>query len=194
MRVLGLDLGERRVGVAISDPEGIIASPLKTLELSKNSAARVAPLDFLSSSPTSSEADPKVVPIPSKALPFPPEASLPLTSPLATKVAELVRQYKVEGVVVGLPLSLDGTAGVAAQQATQQAKDLQSALGIQVFTHDERMTTVIAEDILRRGGVKGQKRKGVVDKIAAAVMLQSWLDCRRHNPSIQKSANTHDTI
>lgn len=89
-----------------------------------------------------------------------------------------MRDEEAELVVVGLPRSLDGGEGPAARGAIAEAKALANVVGVPVETHDERFTTVSAERSLREGGVRGPDRRRVVDKVAAAVMLQSWLDAR----------------
>jgi putative Holliday junction resolvase len=81
--------------------------------------------------------------------------------------------------VVGLPLSLDGTRGPAARSAETEARQLASVVGVPVEMYDERFTTVTAERGLREVGLDARQRRKVVDKVAAAVMLQAWLDHRR---------------
>ena len=137
MRVVGLDLGARRIGVAVSDPSGTIASPLEVLERSGDAVAD------------------------------------------RRRLAALVREVEAERVVVGLPLSLSGDTGPAAQAALAEAQDLADALGVPVETCDERLSTVSATGTLRALGVRGEARRRTVDKVAAAVILQSWLDRRR---------------
>ena len=81
-------------------------------------------------------------------------------------------------VVVGLPLSLDGTRGPAAQAAALEIAELTEVLPVPVETYDERLTTVTADRSLSQQGLRGPARRRVVDKVAAAVMLQAWLDRR----------------
>ena len=83
-------------------------------------------------------------------------------------------------MVVGLPLSLDGSHGRAARAATKEARQLASVVGMPVDMYDERFTTVTAERGMLEAGLDARKRREVVDKVAAAVMLQSWLDRRRN--------------
>ena len=134
MRALGLDLGERRVGVAVCDAAGTVATPVET---------RVRSGD--------------------------PERDL-------DAVAAQVTDWQAEIVVVGLPISLDGSAGPAARAAHAEIDRLRRFLDVPVVSYDERLTTVIAERSLMEQQMKGPKRRGVVDQVAAAVMLQSWLD------------------
>ncbi|MCQ3811160.1 MAG: Holliday junction resolvase RuvX [Acidimicrobiia bacterium] len=133
-RALGIDLGERRIGVAVSDGEGRVATPLTVIERSgsRNRDHR--------------------------------------------QIADLVAEYEAEVVVVGLPLSLDGSAGPAARGAENEAQELEAALAVPVLTHDERLTTVIAERALAESGLSGKARRKRVDMVAASVILQGWLD------------------
>ena len=144
MRVLGIDLGERRVGVAVSDPDGVVATPYTVIELPTKSSSK-----------TNSEV-------------------------LCRKLLEMALEIKAEAVVVGMPLSLDGTSGPAAQAADAQVEVLRDLIDIPVFTHDERFTTSIAEQAMLEADLSRKRRKEVIDKSAATVMLQSWLDA--HTP------------
>jgi putative Holliday junction resolvase len=140
MRALGLDLGTKRIGVAVSDRSGTIASPLTVLQRGRSRRDDHA------------------------------------------RIADLVRAEEVECVVVGLPLSLSGADGPAAQAARAEAERLATVVGVPVETHDERLTTVTAERSLAAGGVRGAARRQRIDKVAAAVILQSWLDSRGARP------------
>jgi putative Holliday junction resolvase len=95
-------------------------------------------------------------------------------------IAELVRVEEAEVVVVGLPLSLDGSHGKAAKAATTEARQLANVVGVPVKMYDERFTTVTAERGMLEAGLNAQARRKVVDKVAAAVMLQAWLEHRRN--------------
>jgi len=134
VRALGLDLGERRVGVAVCDSAGRVATPVETLVRSGD-----------------------------------PERDL-------RAFADRVTEWQAEIVVVGLPISLDGTEGPAALGARAEIDRLERLLAVPVVSYDERLTTVIAERSLMEQQMKGPERRGVVDQVAAAVMLQSWLD------------------
>ena len=134
MRALGLDLGERRVGVAVCDAAGTVATPVETLVRSGD-----------------------------------PERDL-------RNIAELVTEWQAEIVVVGMPFSLDGGEGPAAAAARAEIDRLERHLAVPVISYDERLTTVIAERRLMEQQMKGSRRRGVVDQVAAAVILQSWLD------------------
>jgi putative holliday junction resolvase len=137
VRALGVDLGSKRIGIAVSDMSGVVASPLTTVHRSKSKRHD------------------------------------------HDEIARLVRVEEAELVVVGLPLSLDGTHGPAAKAATTEANRLASVVGVPVEMYDERFTTVTAERGMLEAGLNAQERRKVVDKVAAAVMLQSWLDHRR---------------
>lgn len=94
-------------------------------------------------------------------------------------IAKLVTEYEIECVVVGLPLHMNGTLGDAAKSAIAEVEQLTSVLNVPVLTFDERRTTVTADSILIEQHVKAQDRRKVIDKVAAAVMLQTWLDGRK---------------
>jgi putative Holliday junction resolvase len=134
MRALGIDLGSKRIGIAVTDRSGTIASPL-TVVVRSGDVAR----DH-------------------------------------RRIAELVIEEEADRVVVGLPLSLDGSMGPAARAAVAEAQQLASVVGVPVETYDERLTTVSADRMMMELRMRAEARRRVVDKIAAAVMLQSWLD------------------
>jgi putative Holliday junction resolvase len=99
------------------------------------------------------------------------------------RLRALAEEADAAVVVVGLPLSLDGSEGPAARHAQEEADRLAKVVGVPVERFDERLTTVTAERDLRAGGLRGPQRRRVVDKVAAAVMLQSWLDAQRRGGS-----------
>jgi putative Holliday junction resolvase len=131
-RILALDPGTRRVGVAVSDPLGITAQPHGVLD-----------------------------------------ARDPLLMEL---IAHLGAELDVERIVVGLPVSLNGTEGPAAVAARQFADAVGEATGLPVELADERFTSVMAERVLVQAGLSGRRRRAVRDRVAAAVMLQAYLD------------------
>jgi putative Holliday junction resolvase len=133
--VIGLDLGDARIGVAVSDDDRRMALPLGTIH-------------------TGAPADLKAV-------------------------AALVEEQAATLVVVGLPLSMSGESGPAALKAESFAGALRSILGVPVELQDERLSTVEAERGLRDAGVTGRERRKVVDRTAATVILQAWLDATR---------------
>jgi putative Holliday junction resolvase len=91
-------------------------------------------------------------------------------------IAEAVREYEVERIVVGLPLNMDGTEGASARDARAFAARLGETLGLPVDLHDERLSTFEAETRLRDRGFSAKDRRSRVDAEAAAVILQGWLD------------------
>jgi putative Holliday junction resolvase len=136
MRALGIDLGSKRIGIAVSDRSGTIASALTVLARS-GSIAR----------------DHRAI-------------------------AALVAAEEAEAVVVGLPLNMDGSHGPAARAATAEAEALATVVGVPVTMFDERRTTVTADRAMIEARMGAKARRKVVDKVAAAVMLQTWLDSR----------------
>ena len=131
-RVLGLDPGTRRVGVAVSDPLGITAQPRTVLD----------------------GGDPR----------------------LMEEIARLAAELGAERIVVGLPVSLNGTEGPSAAAARAFAAAVGEATGLPVELADERFTSVSAERVLVQAGLSGRRRRAVRDRVAAAVMLQAYLD------------------
>ncbi len=93
-------------------------------------------------------------------------------------LAAVVAEAGAVGVVAGLPLSLDGSIGPAAKAILSEVKALRQVLDVPIETHDERLSTVTAEAQLDRGGVRGSRRREVVDQLAAAVILEAWLASR----------------
>jgi putative Holliday junction resolvase len=135
-RVLALDLGDVRIGVAISDPDRRLAVPLGTVQVGRPPGEMRA-------------------------------------------VADLVAEHDVTTVVVGEPVSLDGSRGPSATHAASFADALRAFVAVPVLLHDERLSTVEAERALREAGVTGARRRRVVDATAAQVILQAWLDTQR---------------
>ena len=135
-RVLGVDLGSRRIGLAVSDPAGHVATPLAVV-------ARTGDR----------------------------------TADHRTILAH-AREAGASRVVVGLPLSLSGDTGPAARAVLEEVAALRALAGeeVTVETHDERLTTVIAEQGMREARVPRRARRRTVDSAAAAVMLQSYLE------------------
>ncbi len=98
-------------------------------------------------------------------------------------IAEVVSERDVGTVVVGLPISLDGSLGRAAVAVGKEVARLVAALDVPVETQDERLSTVAAERSLQDAGVGGRRRREVVDMVAATILLQSWLDTRARSPA-----------
>ena len=136
-RRLGVDVGSVRVGVAVSDPRGFLATPLATLRRDERDGSDLRQL------------------------------------------AELVIEYEVVEVVVGLPRTLAGREGPAAEAARHYADLLAARIPVPVLLADERLSTVVATRALRERGVRGRKQRAVVDQAAAVEILQGWLDAHR---------------
>ncbi|WP_130013810.1 Holliday junction resolvase RuvX [Serinicoccus sediminis] len=135
--LLGVDVGEVRVGLAASDALGMLAHPVTTLRRDHEGGTDLE------------------------------------------EIAEEVRRRDAVLVVVGMPRSLDGTERVAAQRARGYAERLQRCLEVPVRLWDERMSTVDAHRALHSSGVPGREQRGVVDQVAAVLILQAALDARR---------------
>jgi putative pre-16S rRNA nuclease len=136
MRFLGLDVGDARIGVALSDESATIAGGLRTL-------VRVGP-----------KKDVKAV-------------------------VALLREHQAGELVVGLPRRLDGSIGPQAQKVLDFMEALRPAAGVPVVAWDERFTTALAQQALIEGEVSRRDRKGTVDKVAAILILQNYLDYRK---------------
>ena len=133
MRILGLDLGERRIGVALSDPSGWLATPLAVLTRSSREADLAA-------------------------------------------LQQLIRQHGVDRVIVGYPRSLDGTLGPQAQYVESYVAQIRAHLQVPVILWDERLSTALAERMIREAGKRVRRER--IDSAAAAVILQSYLDAQ----------------
>jgi putative Holliday junction resolvase len=138
-RVLGVDLGTRRIGLALSDPTRTVATPYEVVVRTK-----------------SRETDHRAI-------------------------VDAARRAGATTIVVGLPLSLSGRSGPAARAVREEVEELRHVAGdaADVVLHDERFTTVTAERALAEARMRRDARRRLVDKVAAAVMLQSWLDGAR---------------
>lgn len=137
---MGLDVGDRRIGVALSDPLGLTAGRLMTLER------------------RSLQAD-------------------------LERISSLVTRQAVEVIVVGLPLTLQGTRGLAAQKVEAFSEALRRRVTVPVVLVDERLTTVQGERALVETGASRRRRKAVVDQVAAQLILQQFLDVQRRPPT-----------
>lgn len=140
MRVLGLDLGDKRIGVALSDPMGWTAQGLDVITGgggTKNDVRRIK---------------------------------------------EIAEKHEVEKVVVGLPLNMDGSAGPRAEKARDFAERLARVLGLPVELWDERLTTAEAERLLIEADMRRARRRQVIDKMAAVLILQNYLDAAGRGP------------
>ncbi len=135
MRLLALDIGEKRIGVAVSDAEGRIAMPVAVIDTRKALGD-------------------------------------------GRDLVRLVEDYEVESVVVGLPLSLDGSEGPQVARVKATADRLAQFLRVPLLFADERLSSAEASRRMAEGGLSEKDRRGSVDKIAAAIFLQSYLDAR----------------
>lgn len=135
MRWMGLDYGDKRIGVAVSDELGWTAQGVAVLDRGK------------------------------------PEEDL-------ERLKALVRQYGVTEIVLGLPKNMNGSIGPRGEICIEFANTLKETLGLPVHLWDERLTTVSAERVLVSADVSRKKRKQVVDKMAAAIILQTFLDSK----------------
>jgi putative Holliday junction resolvase len=135
-RVLGLDVGSKTIGIAISDPLGITAQGLETIRR-KNKR-----LDF-------------------------------------EQLAQLVREYEVSEIVVGYPLRLSGAEGIQSEKMQAFAEELRKKFGLPVHLWDERLTSSQANRVLREAELSIAKRGKAVDRLAAVLILQNWMEARR---------------
>ena len=133
MRILALDYGDRRIGVAVSDEMGMIAQGLATIQR-KN---RVADLD---------------------------------------QIDECVRRYDVDRIVVGYPLRFDGSEGVQCEKVNRFIRRLERRVTVPIIRRDEMLSTKEAEEHLRETGVRREKQRSMVDRVAACIILQRYLD------------------
>lgn len=141
-RIICLDIGEVRIGVAVSDPTGTIATPVDVIR-------RVG------------------------------------WGPDIRRIREICDRYETNRILSGLPLNMDGSEGFQARSIRAFCDRLTEA-GFQVLFQDERLTTVAAEDVLIEGGVSRQGRKHTVDKVAASLILQQWLEEQNNHRKEQK--------
>lgn len=141
MRILALDIGEKRIGVAVSDPSGSVATPLLVLDAPKVLAD-------------------------------------------GRELVKLVDEYEVESVVVGLPLSLDGSEGPQAESVRRSVKRLAGFLRVPFEFADERLSSAQASRAMGESGTSSRAARGSVDMVAAAIFLQSYLDARRSGEQI----------
>jgi putative Holliday junction resolvase len=133
VRALGLDIGSVRIGVAVSDPAGVVASPVTVLD-ARELAGDIRPL------------------------------------------SRLAQDYEAEVLVVGLPLTLGGEEGPQAATVREQASVLAARLGLPLAFADERNSSAEAKRVMRAAGLSEREQRGTLDKVAAAIVLQTWLD------------------
>ena len=134
-RIAGIDLGEKRVGFALSDESHFLASAKEVVTL-------VGP------------------------------------EQAANVIEAFCRQHQVERIVMGLPINMDGSRGPAVKKVEEVAEKLRQRMSIPVDYWDERLTTKAAHDVLIEAGTRREKRRELVDKVAAQIILQGYLDSR----------------
>ncbi len=132
-RLLGVDYGDVRIGLALSDPMHVICSPHDVVQHADNRSS-------------------------------------------AREIVRICEEQDVELIVVGLPLNMDGSSGAAVEKVMAFVKQFKKLTDIPVITWDERMTTITAQQALIEGNVRREKRKLHVDKLAAQIMLQHYMD------------------
>ncbi len=137
-RFLGIDLGDVRTGVAVSDPSGLLASGIATLH-------GLNPYE------------------------------------LTQKIKELAAQYEIQTVIMGMPMNMDGSHGFRAEKVRAFGDALAEKTGLRVIYVDERLTTMQASRYLNASDVRGKKRKDTIDTLSAQIILQDYLDARRHS-------------
>ena len=137
MRILGLDLGSKTLGIAISDALGMMAHGVETFMFKPNHYKHA--VDY---------------------------------------VVEMIRKENISTIVLGLPKNMNNTEGERGEISRRFARKIEGASGIKVVLWDERMTTMQASRVLIDGGVRRENRKKHVDKLAATIILQSYLDSR----------------
>lgn len=136
-RILGLDIGDKRIGIALSDELGLTAQPIFTLHRST------------------------------------PRADL-------KSIARMVRKHKATALVAGLPLHMSGDPSPQAKKARAFAEELAQITGLPLSFQDERLTSREAEEILRNTGRTGAEHKHLIDQLAAALILQDFLDAKQN--------------
>lgn len=145
MRVMGLDYGDKTVGIAVSDELLMTAQPLETI---------------------------------------PRERATKLRRTMA-RIEELIREYDVEKLVLGLPRRMDNQEGIRCQKTREFGEQLERRTGLEIIYQDERLTTVAADSVLGEGGVPKENRKEYIDKLAASLILQGYLDNMRFSKELR---------
>ncbi|MFE8703270.1 Holliday junction resolvase RuvX [Cytobacillus sp. FJAT-54145] len=138
MRIMGLDVGSKTVGVALSDAFGWTAQGLETIRI--NEEEKVFGFE---------------------------------------QIGKIIKEHEVSKIVVGMPKNMNGTIGPRAEASQEYAKQLEELFGLPVILWDERLTTMAAERVLLEADVSRKKRKKVIDKMAAAMILQGFLDSQK---------------
>lgn len=145
--LLGLDVGDIRIGVALSDELGVAAHPLCTLTRKNRKVDLIA-------------------------------------------IADLVSIHKVERVIIGLPISLDGSIGTQAEKVQKFAQRLENMIDVPIEFQDERFTTAEAEDILQALNKDTEEQKELIDEVAAVIILTDYLNQDRETTTAASTDNT----
>ncbi len=138
MRILGLDIGKKRIGLAISDPQGVVSEALDTIECREEEK-------------------------------------------LFFKLLSLLKEKEIGEIIVGFPLNLNGTIGRESERILAFIEKLKKRVDVPIKRWDERFTTKIATDLLIKADLSRRRRKRLVDKISAVLILQSYLDSRNRS-------------
>lgn len=153
MTIIAIDYGNKRIGLAKSDPLGILAQGLTTIQWNRD-----------------------------------------LEKPLK-EIEDIVREYKVELIILGLPLNMDDTEGEKAQEVREFARALKNRVGVDIIFYDERLSTVEAHEIMHKQGRKTGHNKEKIDMIAACVILQSYLDLSdKRKGDLEKMEEERDDV
>ncbi len=148
---MGLDVGDKRIGVALSDEGAVLATPRETMVRQSNKKD-------------------------------------------IARLLDLAQKQQVGEILVGMPYFLDGSSGPQAEKVSRFVDALRAGTEIPVTVWDERLTTVAAEEILAENGVPSAERRAVIDKVAAAVILQSYLDRKRASLADPTSADEQERV
>lgn len=139
MRIIGLDLGDKTIGIAVSDPSGLIAQGMKTIRRTVENED-------------------------------------------IEQIKKIVENFMVEEIIVGFPKNMNGSIGPQGEKVIRFVENLKKEISLPIFLWDERLTTVEANRMLiEKADVRRSKRKLVIDKVAATLILQSYLDSKRKN-------------
>ena len=137
MRIIGLDLGERRIGVAISDPLGLTAQALEVIDTKRTT--------------------------------------------WQDRLDDIIKEYDVETLLVGLPKNMNGSIGPRGLLCEKMAEELEERYGLPVILWDERLSTVAVERTLIESNMRREKRKKIIDQLAATWILQGYLESKRRS-------------
>lgn len=141
MRIMGLDFGTKTVGVAVSDPTGLIARGLETITRREDNKLRQT----------------------------------------CRRIQEIIDRYQIETIILGYPKNMDDTVGERGRKTEEFGRMLERRTDLPVILWDERLTTVAADEILEERGVPAGERKKEIDRIAAAIILQDYLNTLEKN-------------